>query len=336
MNKVWISTRAAALLMAACALPAIAFAANPPKSPPSELIIISGSLSDVGNYSSVHGDFGPPFAPGRSTNGRNLDDYFAEMLNFENKPSLHLVGPVKGNNFAVFQSLARGNGPEDLPAQIQAYLGSRGGRADSKALHLFLISGSDVIDALLQPSDTVATQIIDATVQGQENGLRTLINAGAKRIYAPGFSDLSLTPYAVKTGTTMRAKRISEEYDRKYTAMLDRIDRRLALEHRTDVEIIRWDFLGYSRQVYKHFVDFGFTNLTESCLDLVASGKCKFDRFVFLSDFFPTTRTHYLFAVAMAQNLIDYDRCRSHRGRLDKNRVCRNTVTGAPIDSDND
>ena len=168
MKKMLNTVRIALLTAIACALPATGFAANAPK-PPSELIIISGSLSDVGNYYSLHGDFGYPFAPNRSTNGPNLDDYFAETMNFENKPSMHLVGPVKGNNFAVFQSLARGNGPEDLPAQITAYLNSRGGHAEADALHLFLISGSDVIDALLQPSDTVATQIIDATVRARKS-----------------------------------------------------------------------------------------------------------------------------------------------------------------------
>ena len=331
MNSIWRTIRIAALTVAACALPALASAANPPRTPPSELIIISGSLSDVGNYSSLYGDFGPPFAPGRSTNGPNLDDYFSEILNFENKPSLHLIGPVKGNNFSVFQSLARGNGPQDLPAQITAYLNSRGGRADSNALHLFLISGSDVIDALLQPDDRVASQIIDATVLGQETALRRLVNAGAKRIYAPSFTDLSYSPYSIKNGVTVRAKRLSEEYDRKYNAMLNRFDRRLAMEQRTDVEIIRWDFLGYTRRLFTRLETFGFTNTTDACLDLIASGQCKFDRFVFLSDFFPTTRTHRLFAVAMAQNLVDYDRCRSRRGRPDSNSVCRNEVTGAVI-----
>ncbi len=69
----------------------------------------------------------------------------------------------QGNNFAVFQSLARSNGPNDLPAQISACLNSRGGHADSRAIHLFLSPGSDVTDALLRPGDAVASQVIDAS-----------------------------------------------------------------------------------------------------------------------------------------------------------------------------
>ena len=331
MKNILKSLRSAALTAALCALSGAAMAAQPPQ-PPSELIIISGSLSDVGNYYAVNGSFGYPFADNRSTNGKNLDDYFSEIMNFENKPSLHLIGPVQGNNFAVFQSLARGNGPNDLPAQITAYLNSRGGQADPRALHLFLISGSDVIDALLQPSDAVASQIIDATVKGQETALWRLIDAGAKTIYAPSFTDLAYSPYSIKNNAVARARRISEEYDRKYNAMLDKLDRRLMQQRRDDVEVIRWDFFGYTRRLFNHFHEFGFTNLTASCIDDLPSGRCDFDRYVFLSDFFPTTRTHRMFAIAMAQNLIDSNRCRKYRGKSDGRGNCRSKATGALID----
>jgi cholinesterase len=330
MKKIWNSFRIAVLSAAVCMVPGVALASNTPE-PPSELIIISGSLSDVGNYFAVNGSFGFPFADNRSTNGKNLDDYFAEIMNFENKSSLHLIGPVQGNNFAVFQSLARGNGPNDLPAQISAYLNSRGGNADSDALHLFLISGSDVIDALLQPSDTVASQIIDATVKGQEEGLWRLINAGAEKIYAPSFTDLGYSPYSIKNNVVRRATRISEEYDRKYNAMLDRLDRKLIRQNRHNVEVIRWDFFGYTRRLIRRAHEFGFTNLTESCIDALPSGRCDFDKYFFLSDFFPTTRTHRMFAIAMAQNLIDSDRCRKHLGKYDGRGNCHSKVNGAPI-----
>lgn len=331
MKNILKTLRSALLATAVCALSGTALAAQPPQ-PPSELIIISGSLSDVGNYYAVNGSFGYPFADNRSTNGKNLDDYFSEIMNFENKSSLHLIGPVQGNNFAVFQSLARGNGPNDLPAQITAYLNSRGGNADPRALHLFLISGSDVIDALLQPSDAVASQIIDATVKGQETALWRLIDAGAQTIYAPSFTDLGYSPYSIKNNAVERATRISEEYDRKYNAMLDRLDRKLMQQRRDNVEVIRWDFFGYTRRLFRHFHEFGFTNLTSSCIDDLPSGRCDFDRYVFLSDFFPTTRTHRMFAIAMAQNLIDSNRCRKYQGKSDGRGNCRSKVNGSLID----
>jgi phospholipase/lecithinase/hemolysin len=292
-----------------CLLPSAVFA-----KPYSELIIISGSLSDVGNYASVHGWFGPPFWNNRSTNGRNLDDYFSEMLDFPNDPSLHLIGPARGNNFAVFQSLAAGHGPEDLPAQIQAYLTSRGGKADPEALHLLLIGGTDVINALLEPNDRTSSKMLDAAVAGMENALRTLVKNGARTIYAPNFTDLGKTPYAVKNGVTKRATRICQEYNRKYDAMLDRVERQL------DFELIRWDFFAYTQELFKHIDELGFTNWTDACLDLEPSGQCDLSRFVFLADFFPTTRVHQYFATAMMQAYIERDknRCTRFGGRFEQ------------------
>lgn len=296
------------LMFAACFLPGAVLA-----KPFSELIIISGSLSDVGNYASVHGWFGPPFYNNRSTNGPNLDDYFSELMDFPNEPSLHLIGPAVGNNFAVFQSLAAGHGPEDLPAQVQAYLTSRGGKADPEALHLLLIGGTDVINALLTPDDRAASKMLDAAVAGLENALRTLAAAGAKTIYAPNFTDLGKTPYAIKNGVTKRATRICLEYNRKYDAMLDRVERQL------NIELVRWDFFAYTQELFKHIDELGFTNATDACLDLEPTGQCDLSRFVFLADFFPTTRVHKLFATAMMQAFIerDKDRCGRFGGRFD-------------------
>jgi cholinesterase len=276
-----------------------------------ELIIFSGSLSDSGNWFAVHGSFPPPFAPNRSTNGPNLDDFFSEALGFKNKPSMHLVGPVQGNNFAVFQALAAGNGPEDLPAEITAYLNSRGGRANPNALFFVFIGGSDVINAILTPDDAASSRIIDGAVAGIEVAIRRLAQAGARTIFAPNFVDLGTTPGARKLGNVERSTRISREYNRKFERMLDRMDRELRR-----VELIRWDFGAWSDQLFKHAFELGFTNTTDACLDLIATGQCDPERFVFLTDFFPTSKTHRLFAIGAAQALIQRDapRCGGHHG----------------------
>jgi len=302
MKRKWSALRAM-LVMAGFLLPCAAFADQPF----SQLIIISGSLSDVGNYASVHGWFPAPFFEFRSTNGPNLDDYFAEALNFPDKPSGHLTGPVQGNNFSVFQSLAGGHGPEDLPAQVQAYLDSRGGMADPKALHLLLIAGTDVINAMQEPDDVKAHHMIDAAVIGNENAIRTLVQAGAKTIFAPNFSDLGSTPGAINSHLVARATRVSVEYNTKYAAMLDRVEREL------DFDLIRWDFFTYTHQFLAKAHELGFTNTTQACVDLSASGDCgDLSKFVFLADFFPTTRVHRFFAMAMVQAFLEHqkERCR--------------------------
>jgi phospholipase/lecithinase/hemolysin len=139
-----------ALVLTLC-LPAAATAA-----PFSQLVIFSGSLTDTGNFASVVGNFPPPYYNNRSTNGLNLADVFAESLGFNANPSLHLIGPPQGNNFAVLGALARGTGAAALSGQITAHLNTRGGSADPNALYFMFIGGNDVIEAALTPDDAVA------------------------------------------------------------------------------------------------------------------------------------------------------------------------------------
>ena len=312
MSKMFRSLAVAAVATVASWLPLSASAVDKFN----ELIIISGSLSDIGNFAAVNGPVfpAPLFIPGRSTNGKNVDDFFAEALGFQNTPSLHLVGPVQGNNFAVFQSLARGNGPNDLPAQIDAYLGSKGGKANPAALHLVLIGGTDVIDAALEPDDRKSSQIIDGAVAGIETAIRRLVRAGAFHIFAPNFADLGITPTFIKTGTTKRATRISIEYNVKFGIMLNRIERQLKMD------LIRWDFFKFTQDFFRHPGQFGFDNTTEACVDVLASGRsCDPNRFLFLAEVFPSTRLHQIFAASMLDAFIEHRErnCRSLQGLLD-------------------
>src|SRR5687767_15707725 len=88
------------LSLAACLLPGAVLA-----KPYSELIVFGGSFSDVGNIMSIGGQFGPPFAHNRTTNGPNVEDYLSQMLDFPNEPSLHLIGRSEEHT-SELQSLA--------------------------------------------------------------------------------------------------------------------------------------------------------------------------------------------------------------------------------------
>lgn len=305
MKKVLIPLYALLLSMLAFSLPAAASdkAFN-------ELIIISGTLSDIGNFASVHGNFPPPFFNNRTTNGPNLEDFFSANIGFTNTASLHLIGPPVGNNFAVFQALASGHGPEDLPAEIDAYLNSRGGVANPDALFFVFIGGSDVIKAAFEvPDDAAASQLLSDAVKGIETAIRRLVAAGAKTVFAPNFTDLGTTPAARKLGIIPRATRISKEYNKKFEAMLDRIDRDLKFD------LIRWDFFGFSHDLLRNAASLGYTNTTDACVDLLAAGQCDFDRFVFMTDFFPTSKTHRLFANGVTQVLIERGKDRRKHDR---------------------
>jgi phospholipase/lecithinase/hemolysin len=270
--------------------------------PFSQFIEFSGALSDTGNYASVKDDPLPPiFYNHRTSNGPVAGELLARRLGLKSENSMHLVGPPVGTNFAVRDALAGGNGPHDLPGQYNAYLKSRGGKADPDAFYFLFNGGNDVILAVLTPDDAVSEKILGAAVRGLETAIRTLVQAGAKTIFAPDFVDLSYVPFAQKDAA--RAKRISESYNKQYNTMLDVVDSELKFE------LIRWSFDAFFKDLLKHGEEFGFTNVKDACLTM-PQGQCDPDHFLFLTDTFPTTKAHEFMAAAMASAILYRDRAR--------------------------
>lgn len=271
--------------------------------PFSQFVELSGALSDTGNYASDKDDPLPPIFYGhRTANGPVAGELLAAKLGLKAENSMHLVGPPVGTNFAVRDAFAGRNGPHDLPGQYNAYLKSRGGKADPDAFHFLFNGGNDVITAVLTPDDAAADKLLSDAVLGLETCIRTLVNAGAKTIFAPDFVDLSHVPFAAKKDAA-RARRISDSYNSQYNAMLDRIEGELTFE------LIRWSFDGFFKDLLKHGDEFGLTNVTDACLSM-PEGQCDPDRFLFLTDVFPTAKTHEILATAMAAAILSRDRAR--------------------------
>jgi len=289
-----------AIAVSLCAL-AICCSSYVEAKPFSEFVEFSGALSDTGNYSSVHGDLPPPFYKNRTTNGLVAGELLAARLGLTAEPSLHLIGPVKGTNFAVRDALAGGNGPDDLPAQLTAYFGSHGGKADPDAFFFVFNGGNDVIQAVVQPTDQASEKILSDAVKGLETALRTLVKKGAKTIMAPNFIDLSLVPALRNTPLAPKAHRVSESYNRQFERMLAR------LEHELRFKFIHWDFNQLFLAAIKHGDEFGFINTTDPCIDLVLSGQANPDDYLFLTDTFPTARVHAIMAEAMATTVLERD-----------------------------
>jgi phospholipase/lecithinase/hemolysin len=272
-------------------LPATAMA-----KPFSQLVEFSGALSDNGNFAAVHGNDPPPFHQGRTTNGLTAGEVMASRLGLQASPSLHLVGKNAGTNFAVRDALAGGNGPDDLPAQLKAYLEPRGSKADPDALHFVFIGGNDVVLAALTPNDDAAETMLRNAVNGIHSAIRTLVFAGAIHIFVPDFIDISTAPAFRAAGpqAVARASRLSAEYNRTFNAMLDQV------EGEVDIKLIRWSFDRFVRDVFQHADELGFSNTTDSCVAMAAQGKCDYDRFIFLNEQFPTAKVHELIGTALA------------------------------------
>lgn len=288
------TTLVSALMATLVCLPGLMISGAAHAAPFSQFVEFSGALSDTGNYASAKGDSPAPFYKNRTTNGLVAGELLAARMGFDVKSSNHLVGKAEGTNFAVRDALAGGNGPHDLPNQLKAYLEPRGGKADPDAFYFVFNGGNDVIVAATQAKGAASEKILDDAVKGLETALRTLIKGGAKTIMAPNFIDISVLPALRDTPIAGHAKQVSQSYNRKFEAMLARVEK----EQR--FQFIHWDFDGFLKGVIAHGKEFGFTNTTDSCEAVKAKGECNPDKFLYLTDTFPTAKVHDFMAQAMA------------------------------------
>lgn len=276
----------------------------------SDLIIFSGSLSDTGNIATLIGDAPPPFWNNRSTNGPSAADVLAERLGFDAEPSLHLIGEVGGNNFAVKASTTRGNAITDLPAQLDAHFSRTGGEALPDALYFVFIGGHDVIQAVLEPDMMTSRQIIRESVDGLEAQLQRLINSGANHIYAPGFIDISTAPAFANSPYAQKAHDLSVQFEVQFNLMLYK------LEWKNKFHFYKFSFWDFVKDNIESGEILGFANKTDSCVD---SLDCDFNKFIYLDQTVPTARVHDLLGNALALDLFhqikDCRRGNWHTGR---------------------
>lgn len=264
----------------------------------SNMYVFGGPLEDNGNYASVFGDLPPPFYKNHFTNGPDAVEYLAESIGQTLTPSLHRVGPVKGNNFASADALAHGNEPKDLQGQITAFLSSRGEVADPNALYYVIIGGNDVINATFEQDDEKSKAIVDRAVESKRIAIQRLVKAGVKTLFFDNFTNLGLTPKIRLAGLSARGEWVS----RYHNQQLDRMFNRVESQHGKKLNLIRFDFWQFTaNDLIASSAALGFTNTTDSCLE---SANCDLDKYVFINDLFLTARVHKLWGQALTHTLM--------------------------------
>ena len=130
------------------------------------------------------------------------------------------------------------------------------------------------------------------------------VNAGATFV-VPDFIDIGVTPIVRQVGQSAHAKQVSDAYNRKFAAMLDRVERE------EPFDLVRWRFGDFVQDLIVHSEEFGFTNSTESCVAVQAAGRCDFDKFIFFNEQYPSAKVHELMGNAMAIAVLQRDRERA-------------------------
>lgn len=259
-----------------------------------EIIVFGDSLSDTGNLASLPG-FGflnnPPFDRGFS-NGPRAVEVLANSIGIDVDPSLHLVGPPVGTNFAVSGARARGADPISLLAQIGTFLSNNEGTAPSEALYLVFIGGNDVRDARDEPSESLAESIIRGAVDAIDFSTRILVAAGAKAIMVVNVPDIGATPESLQSSDeelSERATELTKQLNGELSGRIRRIERDLNLD------LVDFNLFQFFRFVIKNSIALGFTNSDDACFSSVTfifRPDCNFDKFIFFDELHPTKRIH--------------------------------------------
>ena len=265
----------------------------------SNIYIFGDSLSDTGNLASILGDFPFPYYNNRISNGPVAVDTLAAGIGHIANPSLHLVGPADGTNYAVVGARAAGNEAIDLATQTQAFLLNHGQMAPADALYVVMIGGNDVRDTVA-PGAIDSRQLLNNAVIATTENINLLITHGARHFLVINVPDLGALPetriLAQLTGDARlpaRASRLSKRYNRKLTLALK------TLRRQSDAAIVEFDLFSFGRLVIDNAELFGYTNTTDACFSSISlefhpdcDFGANFNQFVFFDEIHPTAQFH--------------------------------------------
>ncbi len=277
----------------------------------SRIIVFGDSLSDTGNLASLIGPLPPPYYHNRISNGPVAVDTLAAGFGLTVDPSLHLVGPEVGSNYAVAGARAGGDGSIDLAMQIALYLANHGYQADADALYVMMIGGNDVRDARDAADDRAARRIVRRAVRRVAAALVALAGAGARHFLVVNVPDIGAIP---ETRFLAQARGEADLPERT-TALTRLFNRRLhhavhLLRRQHHRQVVEFDLFAFLTALVANAEQYGFTNTTEPCFSSETftfypgcENGVRFPEYVFFDEIHPTTRVHGFIGMAMGEAL---------------------------------
>jgi cholinesterase len=262
----------------------------------SDIFVFGDGLSDTGNAAAFLGQvLPPPFFMNRTTNGPLGIDFLAQSLGAPVDPSLYLLGPAAGTNYAVASASAAGAAPTDLTGQVDAFLAAQGGIASPNALYVVSIGIIDVRIARDAVDNPTGRQIVDGAASATASNVRRLIDAGARHLLVTNAPDLGLAPESKDLGVEQRATNLSRRFREQLRADLQ------GELSRPDLRIVLFDLFRFSRSVVRNAPAFGIAFPDTACFDSVttltffpACGPMgeNADQFLFFNIVTPSARFH--------------------------------------------
>jgi phospholipase/lecithinase/hemolysin len=265
--------------------------------PPYDAIYVFGdSYCDVGNiYLATSGatPLSPPYYQGRFSNGPIWVEHVASAWGLPMTPSLAGGTDYAVGGAEVTTSLSEPQGTiPSVPEQVVEYLQAHGGRADPHALYILEGGGNDILNAT-GGSPAVLGLKIAAGLAGSELVLR---QAGAKNFVIPDLLDVALLPAGQANVSFASAATIATNQS---------LDKLLQLEELLQgINIYRLAVFSLFQSVVADATHFGFTNITQPCLNPVTNAVCADpDHTLFWDEEHPTEFGHAFFAVLLESRL---------------------------------
>lgn len=271
MKKFWMTAAAVAIaIVTLCQFPNIILAQNI-----SQIYVFGDSLSDVGNvYQATNKESppSPPYFQGRYSNGPVWVEYLAPKLNLTFNPNHNFAygGAKTGDSKTL---------PPGVLAQIETFKATNQNR-DRNALYIIWAGTNDYLGGAT--NTTVPVNNLTLAVQ-------SLAAIGAKNILVVNLPDLGKLP---GTRTTQRSQ-ILNNLTNKHNAELAVSLNRLSQQINRDIDITYLDVNELFNQVVKSPEKFGFSNVTQACLNqgIVCNNP---DRYLFWDSIHPSTAAHKL------------------------------------------
>ncbi|STY28380.1 lysophospholipase A [Legionella wadsworthii] len=224
------------------------------------IVVFGDSLSDNGNlyrFMKFQLPPSPPYFEGRFSNGPLWIEHLINSY-FPENPSAHLLDYAYGG-----AGVSEEEGDDEvlftLRREVNDYLSDHQDKASEDSLYVIWIGANNY---LAFPSD------MDETLHNVNTGIihsmQRLVQKGAKHILVVNLPDLGRTPAAIEFDSveTMTA------YTREHNNLLSKSIDDLKHEY-PDVEWLYYDLYQAFDEMMAHPQDYGFNNITETCVNSV-------------------------------------------------------------------
>lgn len=262
-----------------------------------QVYFFGDSLTDPGNvYTALGGVFppSPPYAQ-RLSNDKVWAEYLAGQLGLSPVPSTQLSVqnlPIQGANFAFAGSTSGTintvfSGLPALQQQIDQFLGLQL-PVNPNALFVLWAGANDYLptQSTFQPFTNPKPSVTNITT-----AISDLEAAGAQNILVVNLPDLGTLPLTRNTSDALRLNILSQAHNN----FLFRQMRRLERSPGFDANIIPLDVNALFQQAINQPSQFGFTNVTEPCLNQQTFVPCSNpNQYLFWDSIHPTTAAHQI------------------------------------------